>query len=150
MSFITEHQTCSSAFAGTWRPSSTMPKHNAIIVWAWVTARLCINKTANQTPGHSSGEWWVLLFLVTKHCYCLGCWWPGGNNAKRANRRPSLYCKKKQWSCAWLSSIAAFTYLSDNRSVYSFIPTNGSPSVKRFLGIGVFKEIINRNQHNLI
>lgn len=57
---------------------------------------------------------------------------------------------KKQWSCAWLSSIAAFTYLSDNRSVYSFITTNGSPSVKRFLGIGVFKEIINRNQHNLL
>lgn len=32
VSFITEHQTCSSAFAGTRRPSSSEPKHNTIIV----------------------------------------------------------------------------------------------------------------------
>lgn len=43
----------------------------------------------------------------------------GGNITTKVNKRPSLYCKK-QWSCAQLSSIAVFTYLSDNRSVYSF------------------------------
>lgn len=42
---------------------------------------------------------------------------------------------KKQLSCAWLSSVVFFTYLSDNRSVYSHtLSTERHPSMWRFSG----------------
>lgn len=118
-SLIEEHQTCTPALPCTRCSSRTRPKHNSNTVWAWANAKLHDNKKINQTPSRSRGEWWVLLFLVTGYCYCLCCYQHEGNNTKRANKRPSLY-RKKQWSRASLTTIAVFTYLSDNHTVYSF------------------------------
>lgn len=47
-----------------------------------------------------------------------------GNNTKKANKRPPIYCQK-QWSCAWRRSSAVFTYLSDKR--YTTLPSKWQP-----------------------
>lgn len=65
-------QTCASVFTGTRQLSGWQPKQISSAVRAWITVKH-YNEASNQTPLHSRREWWVLLFMVTRYCYCHLC-----------------------------------------------------------------------------
>ena len=76
--------------------------------------------TTHQATAAGSGEFsffWSLDTVIALVASSLR------ETIPREQIRDVPFTVEKQWSCAWLSSIAVFTYLSDNLSVYSFILT---------------------------